>query len=130
MKKDQVKASKTQPRKFSGMSYREVQKSNSMRRKHINKNQQIWLKKNGYKNVGWDYVIKLYQKINDLLIKSDPDELSLEELFLNVDRLGEKYQTKEEIQDFHQEMAKIAQEISHLIDEQFPETDMEIIDFS
>jgi predicted Rossmann fold nucleotide-binding protein DprA/Smf involved in DNA uptake len=125
-----MKKNNNQLRKFSGMTYREVQSSNSTRRSQLAKNQQIWLKENGYKNIGWDNIIKLYQKINDLLSEFNDDELSLEELFLDADRIGQKYQSKEEIKIFHQEMANITKEISDLIDQQFPETEIEIIDFS
>ena len=119
-----------QSRKFSGIGYREVQKSNSIRRSQLPKNKQIWLKENGYKNIGWDYVIRLYQKINDLLIESNSDEPTLEELFLNADHIGKKYQTNEEIKTFNQQMTTIVNEISTIIDQQFPENEIQVIDFS
>ncbi|MBE9070929.1 hypothetical protein IQ260_30285, partial [Leptolyngbya cf. ectocarpi LEGE 11479] len=37
---------------FSGMGYREVQRSNSSRRKRLSKKEKAWLKEQGYKNVG------------------------------------------------------------------------------
>lgn len=122
---------KRKSRQFSGMNYREVQHSNSIRRGKLPKTEQIWLKENSYKNVGWANVISLYQKINELLAYPDQDdEASLEELFLQADRIGQKYQTSEEIEAFNQEMAAEVSAISDLIDKQFPETDVEIIDYS
>lgn len=122
---------KQQSRTFSGMGYREVQHSNSIRRIKLPKPEQIWLKENGYKNVGWDNVIRLYQKINELLNQPDADdEPTLEELFLEADRIGKKYQTPEEIEAFNQEMAAEVNAVSDLVDQQFPETDVEVIDYS
>jgi hypothetical protein len=93
---------KRKRRSFSGMSYREVQRSNSNRKKKLPKADQTWLKTNGYSNVGWDNVIKLYQKINDFLASSDADDPTLEELFLKADKIGNKYQTAEEVNAFEQ----------------------------
>jgi hypothetical protein len=121
---------KHQKPQFSGMSYREVQRSNSIRRNQLPQSQQTWLKDNGYKNVGWDNVIRLYQKINDLLADSDDDEPTLEELFLEADRIGKKYQTPEEIEAFNQQMAVEVSAIADLIDQQFPEPEGEVMDFS
>ncbi|HAA32635.1 MAG TPA: hypothetical protein DCE56_39140 [Cyanobacteria bacterium UBA8553] len=122
---------KHQSRTFSGMGYHEVQRSNSIRRSKLAKIHQIWLKENGYKNVSWDNVIRLYQKINELLNQPDADdELTLEELFLEADRIGQKYQTCKEIEAFNQEMATEVIAISDLIDQQFPETEVEVIDYS
>lgn len=122
---------KHQSRTFSGMGYPEVQRSNSIRRSKLPKTHQIWLKENGYKNVGWDNVIRLYQKINELLAQPDADdELTLEELFLEGDRIGQKYQTREEIEAFNQQLAAEVSAISDLIDQQFPETEVEVIDYS
>ena len=118
-------------RKFSGMSYREVQRSNSIRRSKLPKIEQVLLKENSYKNVGWDNVICLYQKINELVAQPDgDDEPTLEDLFLKANRIGQKYQTLEEIEAFNQEMAAEVSEISDLIDQQFPETEVEVIDYS
>jgi len=118
-----------QHRTFSGMSYREVQRSNSTRRKQLPKSEQNWLKANGYKNVGWDNVIQLYQKINDFLAQPDEDEPTLEGLFLQADRIGEKYQTHEEIESFKQQLTNEVSAISDKVDQQFPETNGEVIDF-
>ncbi|MEO1521227.1 MAG: hypothetical protein AAFU78_10675, partial [Cyanobacteria bacterium J06633_2] len=91
---------------------------------------QKWLKENGYKNVGWDNVTQLYQKINELLADPNEDELSLEELFLQADRIGQKYQTREEINHFRQQLATEVNSISEKLDKQFPEEVVEVVDFS
>lgn len=112
------------------MNYRRVQKNNSRNRKKLKKEEQKWLKNNGYKNVGWENVIELYQKIEELLDKAKIDDLSLEELFLEADRIGNKYLTSQEIQYFQQKLSQEVNEIADEIDKQFPETEIEIIDFS
>lgn len=116
-------------RRFSGMSYREVQISNANRRSKLPKKQQDWLKENGYRNCGWDAVIKLYQKINDLLDQGDEDSPTLEDLFLQAERIGNKYQTQSERDDFNQQLMAEAQAIAEMVDQQFPDTDIEIVDF-
>jgi hypothetical protein len=118
-------------RRFQGMNYREAQKANSQNRSKLSKESQKLLKSNGFRNVGWDNVIALYQRIEQLL-DSDrvSEDLSLEELFLEVDRIGSKYQTKAEIEEFNQKLAKEVDEISEIVDRQFPDTEPEIIDFS
>ncbi|MFM6845931.1 MAG: hypothetical protein ACKPKS_19455 [Dolichospermum sp.] len=63
-------------------------------------------------------------------MKYQVEDLTLEELFLEADRIGNKYLTEEEIQDFNQKLAKELNEISEEIDKQFPQTEIEIIDFS
>ncbi|MGK7949841.1 MAG: hypothetical protein AB4368_13905 [Xenococcaceae cyanobacterium] len=121
---------KKQNKTFRGMNYRRVQKNNSRNRKKLKKEEQKWLKNNGYKNVGWENVISLYQKIEELLDKAKIDDLTLEELFLEADRIGNKYLTSQEIQDFQQKLSREVNEIADEIDRQFPETEIEIIDFS
>ncbi|MGP1384977.1 MAG: hypothetical protein ACTS2F_15545 [Thainema sp.] len=121
---------KRQRRTFSGMSYREVQRSNSVRRDQLPKADQAWLKAHDFKNVGWDNVIRLYQKINELFAQSNDDDLSLEELFLKADQIGQTYQTSAEIAAFNQQMQTEVSAISDLIDQQFPETEIEIVDYS
>ena len=96
------------------MGYREVQHSNSDRRSKLPKKDQALLKEQGYKNVGWDNVIALYQKINELLLQPDPNEDTLEELFLKADRVGNKYQTPEEIADFNRKLAAEANAIAEM----------------
>ena len=112
------------------MKYRKVQKNNSKNRNKLKKEEQQWLKDNNYKNIGWNNVINLYQKIEELLDKAKIDDLTLEELFLEADRIGNKYLTSQEIQDFNQKLSKEVNEIAEEIDKQFPETEVEIIDFS
>lgn len=114
-------------RLFSGMGYREVQRANGDRRSQLPQKSQVWLKQNGYRNVGWDNVIRLYQKINDL---ADDQEDSLEDLFLKADQIGEKYQTAEERAQFNQQLSDVVGKIDALVDEQFPEEEAEVIDFS
>lgn len=121
---------KSKKRLFSGMGYREVQRSNSDRRSKLPKKEQVWLKNQGYKNIGWDNVIELYQKINALLLQPDPNEDTLEDLFLKADRIGNKYQTPDEIKEFNQKLATEANEIADAMDQQFPELEMEFIDYS
>jgi len=121
---------KNQKKKFKGMSYSEVQRNNSENRSKLKKEAQRRLKDSGYKNVGWDNVINLHQKIEELLEKSHFEDMNLEELFLEAGRVGNKYLSKEEIKEVEQQLSKEFGEISELIDEQFPDTKIEIIDFS
>lgn len=121
---------KNKKRLFSGMGYREVQRSNSNRRSKLPKTEQTWLKAQGYKNLGWDNVIALYQKINELLLQSAPNENTLEELFLKAERIGNKYQTPEEIADFNRQLAAEVNAIAEEVDGQFPEPEKEFIDYS
>lgn len=121
---------KNKKRLFSGMGYREVQRSNSHRRSQLPKPQQQWLKDNGYRNVGWNHVIKLYQKVNDLLASPDDDEPTLEELFLKADRIGQKYQSAEEINTFNQAMSNEIESIAEKVDQQFPDNEFEHINYS
>lgn len=114
---------------FNGMSYREVQRANSKNRNKLPKKDQKWLKDNGYKNIGWDNVINLCQKIKDFLDKVRLEDLTLEELFLEADRIGNKYLTIQEIQEVNQKLAKEVNEIAEEIDKQFPDTESEIVDF-
>jgi hypothetical protein len=118
-------------RTFQGMNYRELQKANSQTRSQLSKESQTLLKASGLKNIGWDNVIALHQRIQELLDSDRVSEnLSLEELFLEVDRIGKKYQTQEEIEEFNQKLAKEVAEIGELVDRQFPDTEPEIVDFS
>lgn len=121
---------KTQKRKFNGMSYHEVQRANSENRAKLNREDQKWLRDNGYKNVGWAHVISLYQKIEELLEKNEFKELTLEELFLEADRIGNKYLTNQEITEFNQILSKELTEVEQEIEKQFPDTEIEVIDYS
>ena len=121
---------KSKKRLFNGMSYREVQRFNSDQKSKLPKKDQNWLKENGYKNVGWNHVIKLYEKVNDFLDQLNSDDDTLEELFLKADRIGSKYQTPQEIDAFNQQLSAEINQIADQIDQQFPETEMEFIDYS
>ena len=118
-----------QKRNFNGMSYREVQRVNSNNKSRLQKEDQKWLKANGYKNVGWDSVIHLHQKIKEFLDKYSLEELTLEELFLEVDRIGNKYLASQEIEEFNQILSKELNEIAEEIDRQFLDTEIEAVDF-
>jgi C-terminal processing protease CtpA/Prc len=115
---------------FEGMSYREVQSSNTKYRAKLHKEDQTWLKDNKYKNIGWDNVIILYQKIEYFLDKYELESDTLEELFLKADRIGNKYLTKTEIEEFNKKMTKEVGEIAIEIDKHFLDEEVEFIDFS
>ena len=117
-------------KKFQGMSYRQVQQSNSENRSELNREDQIWLKSNGYKNIGWNKVIELFYTIDKLRDKEKIKDWSLEELFLESDRVGNKYLTSQEINSFNQKLAEEVNKLSETIDKYFPDSENEIIDFS
>lgn len=112
---------------YKGLGYKALQKNNRSQREKLSKTDCNWLKANGYSNVGWSHVISLSDKIQSL---QELAEWSLEDLFLEVDRIGEKYQEPEEIQAFQAEMAAEAEQISEIIDQIFPNNEPEIINFS
>lgn len=60
----------------------------------------------------------------------EPDGRSLEDLFIDADRLGNKYQTPEEIQAFNNELADATAAVGDVIDEQLPDRAPEAIDYS
>lgn len=119
-----------QKRQFNGLSYREVQRANSQNRQKIHKPDQKQLKAEGYKNTGWDNIIRLYQRIEEFLDRYQYEDLELDELFLEADRIGNKYLTPEEIEEYNQKLAKEVSEMEEVIDRQFPDAEVEIIDFS
>ena len=122
---------KSRKKLFQSMSYREVQLANSKNRNELSKADQQWLKNSGYKNVGWDKVIILYKKIEELLRERDNlNDLSLGDLFLEADRIGNKYLTKEEITENNQKLARANTMINDQIDRSFPDQEDEVIDFS
>jgi hypothetical protein len=123
-------SSKSRKQNFNGMSYVETQRTNSNNRDKLKKEHQRWLKDNGYRNVGWNQVIQLYQKIEEFLDQAPFEEMSLEELFLEADRIGNKYLTPKEIQAFNQQLSEEVSEIADIVDQQFPDTEIEVIDFS
>lgn len=114
---------------FQGMDYRQVQKSNSKNRLKLKQEEQKWLKNNQYKNIGWNNVINLFNKIKDFLESEKIKGLTLEELFLEADRVGNKYLTSQEIREFEDKLAQQVNQIAVMIDEQFPDSEIEIIDF-
>lgn len=124
------KTQKTKKRLFSGMGYRQVQRDNAGRRGRLSKANRALLKAQGYKNVGWENVVKLYQKLNELCLQPDPNEDTLEDLFLKADRIGSKYQTQEEIEAFNRKLAVEVNDIADIADRQFPEPETEFIDYS
>jgi hypothetical protein len=122
--------SKKQLTKYAGLSYRELQQDNRTQREQLFQDEQVWLKANGYHNVGWRNVIALFDKIQSLLEVQKLTEWSLEELFLEADRIGEKYQKPEEIEVFQAAMTAETEQISELIDRIFPDTEPEVLKFS
>ncbi|MBD2358898.1 hypothetical protein H6G41_30600 [Tolypothrix sp. FACHB-123] len=121
---------KSKNHSFKGMSYRKVQSTNSKKRSKLRREEQAWLKENNYKNIGWHNVINLYSKIEEFFQKYQIEELTLEELFLESDRVGNKYLTSQEITEFNQKLAIEVNDIATIIDQQFPDTEVEFIDFS
>ena len=121
---------KKKPRKFQRMGYRKLQRKNSRNRNLLSKEHQKWLKENNYKNVGWERVISLYQKIQELQREAQINDLSLEELFLEADRIGNKYFSGQEIQEQQQKIAVELNEIAEILDNQFPSQQAEVIDYS
>lgn len=121
---------KREKRTFNGMSYRDVQRRNSLDRAKLSREDQSWLKTHRYKNTGWNSVIALHEKIEAFLERDKLAARSLEDLFLEVDRIGNKYQSQQEINEFHQKLTKELNELAELVDQQFPDTEAEVIDFS
>lgn len=117
-------------RLFDGKGYREIQRSNTQRKELLSKTDQSWLREHQYKNVGWDKVIQLQQKINDFLNSYRKDDLSLEDLFLEADRIGSKYQTAEEINAFYQALSETVESIGQKVDQYFPDEEPEVLDYS
>lgn len=111
-------------RTFNNLKYREVQSANTKNLQSLDIIVRQFLKKNGYRNTGWENVINLYNKIAEL-----SNENSLENLFLEVDRIGNKYLTPEEIRTTNQAISQVLNEIEDLIEVYFPDQDEEIIDF-
>lgn len=116
-------------KRFNEMSYRALQRANSKNLTKLHKEEKTWLKQNGYKNIGWEQVINLYHKIEEFLDKYKFTDLTLEELFLEADRIGNKYFTYQEKEEFNYHLSKEVNEIADAIDQNFPETEIEFIDF-
>ncbi|WP_174763531.1 MULTISPECIES: hypothetical protein [unclassified Anabaena] len=121
---------KSKKQHFQGKSYREVQIANSKNRNKLHKKDQDWLIEKDYRNIGWNNIINLYRKIEEFLEKYSCEQLTIEELFLEADRIGNKYMTNHEIEKFNQNLSQAVNEIAEKIDQQFPETEVEFIDYS
>ena len=119
---------KFSPRKYQNLTYIQLQSANKQGRSELNRDDQKWLKTHGYKNVGWENAIALSEKIAYFKLP-DGDDDSLEELFLEADRIGNKYQTPEEIAAFQAALATEVNAIADLVDQQFPDAEIEIIDY-
>jgi hypothetical protein len=123
------------PTRSDGLNYRDLQKANGQRRDRLTKADRAELKHQGFRNVGWDNVIRLSQRLDELLGPAldpnlpDPDLPSLESLFLEADRIGNTYQSAEEIAAFNQALAEASSAVDEAIDRQFPDNDVEIIQF-
>ena len=121
---------KGKARTFKRMSYRQIQRKNSRNRKLLIQEKQQWLKDNGYRNLGWQNVINLYNKIQEFQQAENIKSLSLEELFLEADRIGNKYYQPQEIQQRNLKIAKELNEIADIIEARFPDRLTEVIDYS
>jgi hypothetical protein len=114
-------------RLYQGQTYRQLQARNKTLRGELTPEQRQQLKNDGYKNIGWHQVISLYEKLLELSV----GDLTLESLFIDADRIGNKYQTQEEINAFNEQLAQINNEIAAEMDRYFPDTDekIEVIHF-
>jgi predicted lactoylglutathione lyase len=117
-------------KEFNGMGYRQVQLSNSDNKAKITSEEVQLLKNSGYKNVGWKKVTQLYLKLQEMLTLPYRENWSLDELFMEADRIGRKYQSADEIATFEKQFTMLSQEIDDEIDRHFPDTEAELIDFS
>ncbi len=114
---------------FQSMTYHQVQRLNSQSRLTLRKDDQIWLKQQGFRNVGWSNVINLYENISTILERYDKELPELDELFIEADRIGNKYLDPDEIQEYQSKLAAQNRLFEQQIDQQFPDTEIEIIDF-
>ncbi len=121
---------KNEVRTFEGMRYRQVQRKNSRNKNLLLKEQQKWLKAKGHRNVGWNNVIDLFKKIKEIQEEEHIKSLDLEELFLEADRIGNKYLDSKEIERRNAVIAKELNQIVKIIDKQFPDNAVEVIDYS
>lgn len=112
------------------MSYRQIQRKNSRNRNQLTKDKQQWLKDHGYYNLGWNNVINLFQKIKEIQELDIIKKSNLEELFIEADRIGNKYLNNKEINQFNLKIAQELNEIADIIDLQFPDHTFEVIDYS
>jgi len=121
---------KSKSRTFARMNYRQIQRKNSRDRLQLTKENQKWLKANSYKNLGWPNVISLFKKIKELKDKENIKKLSLEQLFIEADFVGNKYLSDQEVNSRNLRIAQELNDIAEIIDAQFPDTTREIIDYS
>ena len=121
---------KNKVRTFQDMRYRKVQRKNSRNRNLLANEQQQWLKEHSYKNVGWNNVISLFEKIREIQRQEEIKSLSLEELFLEADRIGNRYLDSQEVNKRNLAIAKEIDQISNSFNEQFPDDTVEIIDYA
>lgn len=121
---------KTKPKTFARMTYRQLQRKNKSDRAQLSKKDCIWLKTNNYRNIGWTNVINLFQKIKELKERESIRKLDLEQLFIEADRIGNKYLTGKEIQNRNLKIARELNEIADIIDSQFPDNTVEVVDYS
>jgi hypothetical protein len=119
-----------QVRFYNGMKYRQLQSYNTQKRQSLTEEKKQWLKSNDYRNIGWEKIIKLYEKITEFLLKDSLQDISLEDIFLEADRIGNKYQNSEEIHKLNQQLSQINQEISDEIDKHFPDDEIVFLNFS
>lgn len=120
----------TKVRTFQGMGYRQVQRKNTRNKKLLVKEQQQWLKKNDYRNVGWQNVIDLFNKIQEIQQTENIKKLTLEELFIEADLIGNKYLDSKEINQHNLKIARELNEIADIIDSWSVDNTVEIIDYS
>ena len=121
---------KTKARTFQRMKYRTIQRKNSRNRRQLNFENQQFLKDNGYRNIGWSNVISLFEKIIELQRQESICNLSIEELFIEGDRIGNKYLSNKEINERNLKIAQQLNEIADIIDLQFPDNKVEVVDYS
>ena len=121
---------KNKARTFNKMKYHQVQRKNSRNRKLLAKEQQRFLKDNGYRNLGWENVINLFNQIQDIQQTESIKNLSLEELFIEADRIGNKYCDSKENNRRNLKISQELNEIADIIDAQFADRTAEVIDYS
>lgn len=109
-------------KQYNGKNYRELQSHNKKQRQGLSPPEQQQLKKEGYKNLGWKNVIALWEKLQEIQLLKEVEETTLESLFIDATRIGRKYLTDKEMNDFYQELAQVNQEISDQIDEIFSDS--------
>jgi hypothetical protein len=121
-----------QARTVEGLGYRGMQQANAARRDRLSKADRAALRQQGFRNVSWDHVIRLSQRLDELLNKPELDQSdlpSLDSLFLEADRIGNVYQSAEEIAAFNQALAEASSAVDEAIEAHFPDNEVEIVHF-